>query len=245
MIVVPHAEPLLDDVADHRPRPHPRAVTSGLRPRLDDRRQLGALGLRQLRRRAWRRARQQAFDPQHLVPLQPSIDRAARHPELRRHLYDATPLDVPKHRAPPPPRVQIASGIRRSDKLAQLLLRRRRPPARADRLTCPRPRHDHPLERSRHHDPLGISGQQAWIALRAILFSSSLSTEGLFCRQGRRRRQHCFMTPRVSSDVEGMFGESPYPSEPSPVANEPRSILARYRIVCVSADQADATALEG
>jgi hypothetical protein len=37
MIVVANAEALLDDVADHRPGPHARAVARGQRPRFDDR----------------------------------------------------------------------------------------------------------------------------------------------------------------------------------------------------------------
>jgi len=141
--VVADAEALLDQIADHGPRPHAALITSSQRAAFDDRRQLGALRIAQPRRRARPKPGEQAVDPERLVPLEPAIDRASGHTRLRREVDDSPRFDVPEHGATAPPAIQVAPFLGRLDESPQLLSRRRRPPHRADRLACLRTPHDH------------------------------------------------------------------------------------------------------
>jgi hypothetical protein len=146
VVVVAHAEPLLDQVADHRPGPHATLVPSGQRACFDDGCQLGTLRFGQPWLRAGRDPRDQAIDAERLVPLKPSIHRAARHPNLGGEVHHATLVEVPEHGTTSPPAVQVPTLLGGLDEPLQLLARCRRPPLRADRFPRLRPAHDHLLD---------------------------------------------------------------------------------------------------
>lgn len=73
MVVVTNAEAALDEVANHRARPHAARVPGGLRTGLDDRDESLALLLFEPRRASGRSTGEQSLDTHRLVPLQPAI----------------------------------------------------------------------------------------------------------------------------------------------------------------------------
>ena len=97
MIVVAHAEPILDQVANHRPGPDARLIAACDRAPLDQNRQRGTLQFRELRRRAFGDRRTQTLDVVGVVPLQPAVHRAAGHAEVGGDLDDAPAVDVRTH----------------------------------------------------------------------------------------------------------------------------------------------------
>ena len=146
MVVVAHAEALLDQVADHRAGPHTALVPNRQRSRLDHRGQLRALRIRQSRRRTRRDPREQALDAERFVPLQPPIDRSACDSGFFGKIDHPPLVQIPENRPASPPAIQIPSFLGRLDESKQLAARRRRPAARADRFSRLRSTHDHLLD---------------------------------------------------------------------------------------------------
>jgi hypothetical protein len=141
MVVVADAEAALDEVADHRTRPHAARVPGGLRTGLDDRDQRLTLLFVEPRCAPGCSAGEQPLDAHRLVPLQPTVHRAASDIELTGEFDDALALDVTEHRSAATPRIQVRALRRGSDELTELLAGRRATPPGTDRLACLRPRH--------------------------------------------------------------------------------------------------------
>lgn len=74
MVVIANAEPLLDQIPDHRSRPDARLVASLDRAEFDDDRQRFALLLSELRRWALGDRCAKPLDVIDVVPLKPTID---------------------------------------------------------------------------------------------------------------------------------------------------------------------------
>jgi hypothetical protein len=125
MIVVANAEPLLDQIADHRPGPDPRLVARLHRPELDEDRQRFALFLCQLRGRALRDARPKPFDVIGVVPLEPSIHAAARDSTFCRNVSSLPAVDVGPNRTPSTPLGEVVLEVRLGDESVELLELRR------------------------------------------------------------------------------------------------------------------------
>ena len=107
VVVVPDAEALRDQVADHGTRPDAAGISGLARPRLDQRGELAALGFTQLGGRPRRCPGDQPVDAERVVPLQPPVDGPARDIEFRRQVHDAPTLDVSEHGAGATPDIQI------------------------------------------------------------------------------------------------------------------------------------------
>ena len=107
VVVVPDAETLRDQIADHGARPDAAGISGGGRPRLDQRGELAPVGVTQLGCRPRWGPGHQSLHAERFVPLQPPVDGPARHIEFRRQVYDAPTLDVSEDRASATPDVQI------------------------------------------------------------------------------------------------------------------------------------------
>ncbi len=107
MVVVPDAEALRDQVADHGAGPNAAGISGRARPRFDQRGQLVALGLTQLGRRPRRCPGDQPLHAERVVPLQPPVDGPACDIEFRRQVHDAPTLDISEHAAGATPDIQI------------------------------------------------------------------------------------------------------------------------------------------
>ncbi len=110
VVVVPDAEALRDQVADHRAGPDAAGVSGGMRSRLDQRRQLVPLRVTQLGDRSWGDRGDQPVHTERFVPLQPPIDRPARDIEFCRQVHDASPFDISEHPAGAPPDVEVIAA---------------------------------------------------------------------------------------------------------------------------------------
>lgn len=120
VVVVPDAEAVGDEVTDHGPGPHTAGVPGDPRAILDQRRQLGALRLTELRRRSGGLARQQSLDPERLVPPEPAIDRPPRHAEFLRQHDDSSALDVSEDGACSAPDVEVVALVGSTSETTQL-----------------------------------------------------------------------------------------------------------------------------
>ncbi len=107
VVVVPDAETLRDQIADHRARPDAAGISGGGRPRLDQRGQFVAVGVTQLGCRPRRGPGNQSLHAERVVPLQPPVDGPARDIEVRRDVHDAPTLEVSEDRAGATPDIQI------------------------------------------------------------------------------------------------------------------------------------------
>lgn len=107
VVVVPDAEALRDQVADHGAGPDAAGISGRARPQFDQRRQLVAVGLTQLGRRPRRNPGDQPVHAERVVPLQPPVDGPARDIEFRRQVHDAPTLDISEHAAGATPDIQI------------------------------------------------------------------------------------------------------------------------------------------
>ena len=107
VVVVPDAEVLRDQIADHGAGPDAAGISGRARPRLDERGQFVALRLTQLGRRPRRCPCHQPLHAEHVVPLQPPVDGPARDIEFRRQVYDAPTLDISEHATSSTPDIQV------------------------------------------------------------------------------------------------------------------------------------------
>jgi len=146
VVVVPDTEAMRNEVANHRSRPNATGVPRHLGPGFDERGQLGALCLVELRRGSGRLARQQPRKTHGLVPLQPTVYGTPSHVEFLGKVDDAPTLDVSEHRLGPAPDIEVVAFACRPNEATQLLAGRRRPTAWADRFPVLGTRHDHPPE---------------------------------------------------------------------------------------------------
>jgi len=129
MIVVANAEPLLDQVADHRTGPDARLISSLKRSQFDDYRQRLALFYGQLRCRPFGGARPKALYVLRVIPLQPPIHAAARDAYLGRDLRDLCAVNVCANGTPSPPLGKVILALCLYNKRVELL-ELRRPTAR-------------------------------------------------------------------------------------------------------------------
>jgi len=107
VVVVPDAEALRDQVADHGAGPDAAGISGRARPQVDQRRQLVAVGRTQLGRRPRRNPGDQPVHAERVVPLQPPVDGPARDIEFRRQVHDAPTLEISEHAAGATPDIQI------------------------------------------------------------------------------------------------------------------------------------------
>jgi hypothetical protein len=142
MIVVAHAEPLLDQVANHRTGPNARLIASLDRPQLDDDREGLALQLGQLRRRPLRDLRAKPFDVIRVVPLEPAIHAAARDAGLGSDGRDLAAVDVGPNGTTSTPLGEVILEFRIDDEGVELFELRRATTRAADGLTGLGARHD-------------------------------------------------------------------------------------------------------
>ena len=143
VVVVADAEPLLDQVTDHRPSPNTRLVASLYRTKFDDDRQRLALLLRELGGRAFGNPGPQALDMIRVVPLKPAVHGAAGHIKVGSDVDDPPAVDVGTNRPPSSPFRQIILQLRREDELVELFELHRATPSAPDCLTGLRSSHDH------------------------------------------------------------------------------------------------------
>jgi hypothetical protein len=144
VVVVPNAESLGDEVANHRPGPDAARIPRYTRPVLDEYRKLRALRLREPRRATWRLAGQQSLDAECFIPAKPSVDGAAGHIDLRCQVDDAPSLYVSEDRVRPAPDIEVVVCAGSLDETTEFSAARRRTPLRANRLAVLGTRHDHP-----------------------------------------------------------------------------------------------------
>lgn len=142
MIVVPHAEPFLDQVADHWTGPNTRLVASLDRPQLNDDRQCLALQLGELRRRALRDLGTQPFDVIRVVPLEPAIHAAAGDAGLDCDGRDLAAVDVGTHSTSSTPFGEVILEFGLDDERIELFELCRATTRAADSLTGLGARHD-------------------------------------------------------------------------------------------------------
>lgn len=144
MIVKCHAEAFANQIADHGAGPETGSETRRLRPGLDERSQLGSLGRVDLGRIPRRLAGTQAVGAHRFEPLNPSIDRAARHIEFRRQRDDGLLREIRHHGLRSPPCRQVASLLCVPEQLPQPSQLRAIPSSAADCLPVLGATHDHP-----------------------------------------------------------------------------------------------------
>ena len=142
VIVVTHAEPLLDQIADHRASPHTRLVAGLYRPQFDDDAKRLALQLVQLRDRALGDRRPQPFDVVRVVPLQPAIHAPARDTGLGSDGRDLAAVDVRSHGTSSTPFGEVVLEFGLDDECVELLELRRATTRATDGLTGLGSRHD-------------------------------------------------------------------------------------------------------
>ena len=142
MVVIANAEPLLDQVTDHRTGPDTGLVASLDRPQSDDDCQRLALLLGQLRRRAFRDRGSKSLDVIGVVPLEPAIHGAACDAELGSDLDDASPLDIRTDSTTATPLAKVVLELRFDNKLVQLLQLHTTASRASDCLPCLGFRHD-------------------------------------------------------------------------------------------------------
>lgn len=145
MIVIPHPEPLFDEVADHRTGPHPRGKPGRLRTRVDHRTQLVALGLSQSGRAARRLLGSETVCACGLEPLKPSIDGASGHIQLVAEGDDRLAGEIAGHRLGPAPGFEVSGLLGFPVQFAKSAALLGRSPSLADCLTIFRPSQDRPL----------------------------------------------------------------------------------------------------
>ena len=133
MIVVANAEPLLDQVADHRTGPDARLVAGLDRSKLDDHREGLALLLGQLGCRTLGDARSKSLDVVRVVPLEPAIHAAARDTRFGRDVRDPPAIDVGPNGTSSTPLGKVVLELCLDDKRVELLELRGPTPRAADR----------------------------------------------------------------------------------------------------------------
>ncbi len=116
VVVVPDAEALRDQVADHRAGPDAAGISGLARPRLDQRGEVVPLRLTQFGDWPRRDPSDQPVHTERFVPLQPPVDRPTRDVEFRREVHDASTLDVSEHAASATPDVEIVVAPRDVEK---------------------------------------------------------------------------------------------------------------------------------
>lgn len=121
VIVVPDAEPLLDQVPDHRAGPDARLIASLHRSEFDDDRQRLALLVGQLWRRAFRDRSPESIDVFDVVPLQPTIDRAAGYAAFGGDVGHLPSCDVRANRTAATPLAEVVLELRFDDEVVELL----------------------------------------------------------------------------------------------------------------------------
>ena len=121
MIVVANAEPLLNQVADHRSGPDPGLVASLDRPELDDHRQRLALLFGQLGRRALGDTRPKPLDGIHVVPLEPPVHAPPRDSGLGRDVGDPAAVDVGPNGTASTPLGEVVLELGLGDERVELL----------------------------------------------------------------------------------------------------------------------------
>jgi hypothetical protein len=133
VVVVPDAEPPVNQIADPRARPDATRVTRRLWSGLDQPRELGVLRRAELGRWTGRLAGPHRLGSGGVVPAKPLVDRRARYLELRRDGHHLLAADVVPHRFAAPPCSQVALLLRFHDQRAQL---GQLAPCRPFRLDC-------------------------------------------------------------------------------------------------------------
>ena len=156
VVVVPDAEPLIDQIRDHRPGPHAGAVSSHQRTVFNHLGQLGPLLFGQKWRTTWCFPSPQAGSPFHLIPSEPPVDGTPSHREFPSQRDHRPAGDVSANRAASPPLVEVVPPPCVGDKLVQRCQLTPGPPTGADRFSCFRTCHDLRPGRSAHDDPLPI-----------------------------------------------------------------------------------------
>ena len=142
MVVIPHAEPLLDEVADHRPGPDARLVSRRDRTKFDQDSQRRALIVAELRRRSFCHRVPQPFDVIRVVPLQPTVHGTTGHVELRGDVDDMRAVDVRANGSPSSPLVEVVFELRLEDEGIELFDLRGATTRSPNRLTCFSASHD-------------------------------------------------------------------------------------------------------
>ncbi len=120
MIVVPDAEPLFDQVADHRTGPNARLITGLHRPEADDDSQRLALFVGELRRRPLRDPSPKPVDVIGVVPLEPPVHRAPRDSVVSSDGGYLSSADVRTNSTSTTPLTEVVLQLRFEDELVEL-----------------------------------------------------------------------------------------------------------------------------
>ena len=120
MVVIANAKPLLDQVADHGAGPNARLIACLHRAQLDDDAQGFALLVGQFGCGAFRNRGPKSLDVISVVPLEPTIDRAACHTTLGSDCCHLSPVDVRPHSSPAAPFAEVILQLRFDDKVVEL-----------------------------------------------------------------------------------------------------------------------------
>ncbi len=120
MIVIANAEPLLDQVADHRTGPDTGLIACLHRAQFNDDPQSLALLVGELRRRAFGNRSPKPLNVIDVVPLEPAIDGAACDAEVDRDVRDFSSIDVCTNSTAPTPFAEVVLELRFDDKIVEL-----------------------------------------------------------------------------------------------------------------------------
>lgn len=142
VLVIVHVEAARDEVPDHRAGPDAARVARLQRAGFHERGQLAPLGLAELGRGSRRLGGEKTLEAHHLVPLQPAIDRTARHVKLRSEVDDPSTLEVAEDGSSSAPLGERAVLRPLADETPQLLARRRTAARCTDRGASLRASHD-------------------------------------------------------------------------------------------------------
>lgn len=142
MVVIPHAESLLDQVADHWPRPHAGLIAGLHRPQFNNDRQGLALLFGQLGRRPLGDRSPDPFDVISVVPLEPPVHGAASDTALRSDVGYLSAVDVRTNRTATPPLAEVVLKLGLDDERIELLELSRAAARATDRVSCLCFRHD-------------------------------------------------------------------------------------------------------
>ncbi len=121
MVVVPDAEAVLDEVADHRTGPDARLITSLHRAKFDDDRQRLALLVGELWCGTFSDPSPKPFDMIGVVPLEPPIHGTPRHPALSGDVGHLSLVDVRAYCAASAPFAEVILELRFENELVELL----------------------------------------------------------------------------------------------------------------------------